>query len=134
MAGKPQYLPGAPAPVAGNYEQLRMLGSPTGVRVAMLAGQPLPAAPIGSTWIRVEDREVSRPRPHRGHSAPPAVLKLRAEAAAYRRMAATAQTPEARNELEALAARLAAAAAEFEAENDSELGDQPNGAVKLGYH
>jgi len=48
-----EYPPGAPAP-DGIYEQCSVLGSVTGVRIALAGGQNLPAAPRGFTWRAVE--------------------------------------------------------------------------------
>jgi hypothetical protein len=38
------------------YEQCSVLGTPTGVRIAVTRGQELPAAPRGFTWRAVELR------------------------------------------------------------------------------
>jgi hypothetical protein len=38
------------APSAGTYEQCNVLGTPTGVRIAVAEGEVLPAAPRGFTW------------------------------------------------------------------------------------
>jgi hypothetical protein len=42
------------APSTGTYEQRNVLGTPTGVRIAVSQGEVLPAAPRGFTWRRVE--------------------------------------------------------------------------------
>ena len=55
----PEYPPGIRAPSAGTYEQRNVLGSPTGVRVTVAAGEVLPAAPRGFTWRMVETGESS---------------------------------------------------------------------------
>ena len=52
----PEYAPGVRAPASGTYEQLNVLGSSTGLRVAITQGETLPAAPRGFTWIMVETR------------------------------------------------------------------------------
>jgi hypothetical protein len=45
-----EYPPGIQAPVGGTFEQRSVLGSPTGVRVTVARGEPLPNAPRGFTW------------------------------------------------------------------------------------
>ena len=50
-----EYPPGMRAPAAGVYEQLNVLGSPTGIRINVAHGEALPAAPRGFTWIMVEE-------------------------------------------------------------------------------
>jgi len=131
MRHKRQHLPGEPAEAAGEYQQLRVLGSATGVRVAMLAGQSLPAAPIGFTWVRVENHVVSPPPSLPGQHARLNASRVRAEAAVYRRLAATARTAMARNELAALATRLAAVAALLEAKDSGGPDEQPNVTATL---
>ena len=49
-----EYPTGMRAPTAGIYEQRNVLGTPTGVRVTVVQGDVLPAAPRGFTW-RVVD-------------------------------------------------------------------------------
>ncbi len=49
-----EYPPGLRAPSTGTYEQRNVLGTPTGVRIAVSQGEVLPAAPRGFTWRRVE--------------------------------------------------------------------------------
>jgi hypothetical protein len=44
------HVPGQPAPASGTYEQINVFGSPTGVRVTVAQGQPLPMAPVGYSW------------------------------------------------------------------------------------
>jgi hypothetical protein len=131
MPAKQHHMPGEPAPATGDYEQHGVFGAATGVRVIVLAGRPLPAAPIGFTWTLATPPAASPPPPHVEH-AEPAGRQLRAEAAAYRRMATKAQTAAARNELEALAARLLAVAADLEAREHGSSGDQPTEVTKLG--
>lgn len=55
MADKIEHEPGSPAPHAGSYEQLNVFGRPIGIRVSVVAGEPLPAAPRGHTWTRTND-------------------------------------------------------------------------------
>jgi hypothetical protein len=50
----PEYPPGARVSVGGVYEQRNVLGAPTGDRVTMASGDPLPAAPRGFTWRLLE--------------------------------------------------------------------------------
>jgi hypothetical protein len=50
-----EYLPGTRAPSAGTYEQCNVLGTPTGVRVAVVEGEVLPFAPRGFTWRMIEN-------------------------------------------------------------------------------
>ncbi len=51
-----EYPPGARAPSAGIYEQLNVLGTPSGVRITVAQGDVLPPAPRGWTWSIVETR------------------------------------------------------------------------------
>jgi hypothetical protein len=44
---------GQPAPVSATYEQMNVFGTPTGVRVRVQRGHPLPDAPIGHEWAVV---------------------------------------------------------------------------------
>jgi len=124
-------MPGEPAPATGDYEQHGAFGAATGVRVIVLAGQPLPAAPIGFTWTLAAPPGASR-LPRHVEYAKPASRQLRAEAVAYRRLATKAQTAAARNELEALAARLLAVAADLDAREHGAPGDQPSEVIKFG--
>jgi hypothetical protein len=50
MAQRPEYRPGEAAPTEGTYEQINILGQPTGIRVDVPSGHPLPRAPIGHVW------------------------------------------------------------------------------------
>jgi hypothetical protein len=54
MARRPEHGPGEFAPATGMYELVNIFGSPTGVRVSVPHGQPLPAAPHGHNWIRTD--------------------------------------------------------------------------------
>jgi hypothetical protein len=49
-----EYHPGTPAPAGGIYEQCNVLGSTTGITIALASGQTLPAAQRGFTWRVVE--------------------------------------------------------------------------------
>jgi hypothetical protein len=55
MAQQSEHAPGTPAPTAGIYEQLNVFGSPTRLRVNMMHGHPLPPAPLGHSWMLVDD-------------------------------------------------------------------------------
>ena len=50
MARPSVHVPGQSAPVSGTYEPINIFGSPTGVRVTVAQGQPLPTAPVGYSW------------------------------------------------------------------------------------
>jgi hypothetical protein len=54
MARRTEHAPGETAPTAGTYELLSVFGSPTGVRVDLQHGHPMPEAPRGHTWTLVE--------------------------------------------------------------------------------
>jgi hypothetical protein len=49
-----QHAPGEPASVGGIYGRLNIFGSPTGVRVKMMLGHPLPTAARGHLWMLSE--------------------------------------------------------------------------------
>jgi hypothetical protein len=55
MATRPTHDAGQPAPTSATYEQLNVLGTPTGIRVRVRRGHLLPGAPIGHDWVVVED-------------------------------------------------------------------------------
>ena len=55
MTQQPVHVPGQPAPASATYEQMNVFGSPTGIRVNVVHGSPLPEAPIGHGWAVVED-------------------------------------------------------------------------------
>jgi hypothetical protein len=55
LAQHPEHAPGEAAPVAGTYEQLNIFGRPTGIRVNVRHGHPLPSAPLGHNWTLAED-------------------------------------------------------------------------------
>jgi hypothetical protein len=55
MAQKLEHIPGDVAPIAGIYEQLNVMGQPTGVRAAVARNQQIPAAPLGYTWTLAEE-------------------------------------------------------------------------------
>jgi hypothetical protein len=42
--------PGAPAPATGTYEKRNVFGTPTGNRINVNNGDPMPPAPRGFTW------------------------------------------------------------------------------------
>lgn len=54
MAVRPTYPPGHPAPASTIYEQTNIFGSPTGIRVKVAHGHPLPTAPVGHEWVVAE--------------------------------------------------------------------------------
>jgi hypothetical protein len=54
MTQRPVHQPGQPAPAFATYEQMNIFGSPTGIRVTVTHGHPLPEAPIGHDWTVVE--------------------------------------------------------------------------------
>jgi hypothetical protein len=54
MAHRPEHAPGDAAPATGIYEQLTVMGSPTGIRVDVAHGHPMPSAPLGHSWTLVE--------------------------------------------------------------------------------
>jgi hypothetical protein len=131
MGATREYQPGEPAPASGEYEQHRVLGSATGVRAAVLAGQRLPPAPRGFTWVMVDYRGVAPSRLWRWQPSQPTAHQMRAEATAYRQLAETAATVSAKNELLALAAGFAAFAAQLEAADRVQPSDPPNQSTKL---
>lgn len=108
-----------------------MLGSATGTRVVLLSGQRFPEAARGFTWRLAMRRAAGSPLSRQPQPTLLTASRMRAEAAAYRQLAATAQTAAARNELTALAERFAAFAAELEAADRSKPADQPNDATRL---
>jgi hypothetical protein len=55
LAQRSEHAPGETAPVAGTYEQLNIFGRPTGIRVSVAHGHPLPAAPVGHNWSLAEE-------------------------------------------------------------------------------
>jgi hypothetical protein len=57
MTQQPVHLPGQPVPASGTYELMNVFGSPTGVRVNVVHGHPLPSAPVGHSWAVVEGDE-----------------------------------------------------------------------------
>jgi hypothetical protein len=40
---------------AGTYKQLNIFGSPTGIRINLRQGEPLPLVPAGHSWMFVGD-------------------------------------------------------------------------------
>jgi hypothetical protein len=55
IAERPDHAPGDAAPAAGIYEQLNIFGRPTGIRVNVEHGHPLPSAPVGHNWTLADD-------------------------------------------------------------------------------
>jgi hypothetical protein len=96
-----EYPPGKRAPVAGDYQELSALGTPTGKLALMTEGEPLPPAPRGFSWRLLSQRSAA---------------ELRAEAAKYRRMAASATTIVARDSLNKIADRFESLADQRERE------------------
>ena len=60
MLKQREHPPGEAAPETATYEQRNVFGTPTGVRVEVTGGEPLPLAPRGYFWVSVE-REPDRP-------------------------------------------------------------------------
>jgi hypothetical protein len=58
--------PGAVAPDRHVYEELNVLGVPSGLRVHLLQGERLPTGPRGFTWRKVRPRP---PGPNEGKPA-----------------------------------------------------------------
>jgi hypothetical protein len=50
-----EHTPDTAAPQTGLYETLNIFGSPSGTRVWVVEGDPLPTAPFGFTWRLVPD-------------------------------------------------------------------------------
>ena len=46
--------PGEPAPATGTYSEHNVFGTPTGNWIDVNNGDPMPPAPVGFTWRRVE--------------------------------------------------------------------------------
>jgi hypothetical protein len=55
MANRPTHDAGQPAQTSATYEQLNVLGTPTGIRVRVRRGHSLPATPVGHEWAVVEE-------------------------------------------------------------------------------
>jgi len=72
-----EFQPGSQAPHDGLYQELNVFGVPTGKMEFMTEGEKFPGAPRGFTWRPLSQLTVA---------------ELRAKAAEYRRMAATATT------------------------------------------
>jgi hypothetical protein len=60
MAQRPTHAAGHPAPASAIYEQVNVFGSPTGIRVHVPHGHPLPEAPIGHDWVVAEEASEDR--------------------------------------------------------------------------
>ena len=97
-----EQLPGEPARYAGQYEELNVLGVPTGVIRKVAKGDLLPTLPRGFTWRYVSHQRLSQMT----------IADLLEKAAEYRRMATTATTLDVRDALLRLAKRFADAAQE----------------------
>ena len=95
-----EYLPRAPAPHSGFFEEFNVFGTETGAVVFVNEGEFLPGGPRGFTW-----------RPIRSLS----LAELRARAAEYRQMASSARTSEATQGLLKLAQRFDTLADQLEA-------------------
>jgi hypothetical protein len=92
---------GDPAPRHSLYEELNVFGAATGKVIISVPGESFPGAPRGFSWRALAELSVA---------------ELRAKAAQYRVMAATATTTEVRDSLRKLAERMDAMA------NRQELG------------
>ena len=90
-----EYQPGDRAPEAGAYEELNVLGRPTGRIVAVDKDEEFPTAARAFTWRPLADYPVP---------------ELRARAAEYRRMATSARTATVMESLKKLAVRFEALA------------------------
>ena len=55
MDRKAEHQPGDHAPVTGRYEELNVFGARTGNVHHAREGEPLPSAPRGFLWRRIED-------------------------------------------------------------------------------
>jgi hypothetical protein len=57
MADRQEHQPGAHAPVAGQYEELNVFGTPTGKVAHVREGERLPRAPRGFSWRQIDEPE-----------------------------------------------------------------------------
>ncbi len=96
-----EHQPGGRAPRFGQYQEVNVLGVPTGKVALMMEGDEFPAAPRGFGWRLLSERSAA---------------ELRAQAAEYRRMAETARTTDVRTRLNKIAERLDALAERRERE------------------
>jgi hypothetical protein len=55
MAHRQEHAPGEAAPAGGIYEQLNIFGRPTGIRISVEQGHPMPSAPLGHSWALIEE-------------------------------------------------------------------------------
>ena len=55
MSERPTHPPGHPAPATATYEQVNVFGSPTGIKIRVPRGHPLPKAPVGHGWAVAEE-------------------------------------------------------------------------------
>jgi hypothetical protein len=90
-----EHWPGERAEVPGAYEELDVLGTPTGRIVLAAQDEELPAAPRGFSWRPLSEQSAA---------------EIRARAEEYRRMAESARTLPVRESLRKLAERLDAIA------------------------
>jgi hypothetical protein len=49
--------PSEQAPATGTYEEHNVFGTPTGHRINVSTGDPMPPAPRGFTWRRVQSSQ-----------------------------------------------------------------------------
>jgi hypothetical protein len=96
-----EHRPGERALMPGVYEELNVFGTPTGRLALMAAGDQIPAAPRGFRW-----RPLSELR----------VAELRALAARYWSMGATAASIEVMEALQRIATRIHTMADQRDAE------------------
>ena len=61
MARSPHLKPGELAPTAGAYSEHNVFGSPTGRKLDIIEGEPMPRAPVGFTWLATEAPALKRP-------------------------------------------------------------------------
>ena len=91
-----EHTPGTPAPLTASYEELNVLGSPTGRLIEVHRGDLLPVLPRGWMWRSLGQQSI----------ATMSAADLRTRADQYRQMASTATTAEVRDGLLRLAKRF----------------------------
>ena len=96
-----EYQPGGRVPRRGRYQEVNVLGTPTGKVALMMEGDEFPDAPNGFGWRLLSERSAA---------------ELRAKAADYRRMADTARTVEVTTRLRKIADQFDALAEQRERE------------------
>ena len=52
-AAATEHEPGTSTPLSGVYREVNIFGTPTGRRVRVQEGKPLPSAPVGFGWVLV---------------------------------------------------------------------------------